>query len=216
MRKSIFQMGAAALVLFLAASAFAGEDRVSTVIFLRNDLSLQEGNHQKRAFYAHWSYQALGAELEVRTVPHADYLYLKSSLTVRTGPVYLVGGLSTDSTGAEYGNAGVWYRDAFGKLSVFFDGRAYFGINGTEPRYFDGFLTVKRKKLAGTKLFAGLDVVYDHWWNESRNWYLVGPLVGYEMTKITSLSVRYSRAWNEVKKDYTKADQLRVELGLRF
>lgn len=192
-------------------------NQVSTMIYLKNDWvhPVEGEGYWKEALSVYWYNDRFGAGIDVTAKPKFDFLDVRPYLTVNQAPFYFLAGLATDSTGADYFQAGVWYFDTLGKFCIMLDLRNYWGIDGGASDYTEDFLEVIYS--LDEKFFVGLDLCYDHWWEESdHNYYLVGPFIGYQITKSTSAHLRSSRDWEIIEESSSRTDALRLEIRIYF
>ena len=104
--------------------------KASTSITLKNDFvepEEKESYHKQSASIYFHDGNWFGGGVNIALKPKYDYTEVKPYLTINKGPVYLLGGLSTDSTGSDYFQGGIWYVNTSNKLSVFLDLRNYWG-----------------------------------------------------------------------------------------
>ena len=212
-----------ALALFLAVVSFAPsafcadqekEEKVSTTITIKNDWVFPNSGESfdVQRLSAYWHYRYLGGGFDLNYGRKGDYIQVKPYLTLNKGPWYLVGGFSADNY-SQYVQTGFWYVNTFDKLGVFLDVRNYFGVGGKSDSYLDNFLELTYP--LGKKFYVGVDLIYDHWWQGSHDWALVGPLVGYKFTDTVSAFVRVSHEWDMAGKT-SEANCVRLGLTFKF
>jgi len=212
------------LLFSLAPSALAEEtnnEKVSTLIFLKNDLVRpQQGKVTKgyftQTFSPYFHYKWVGAGGDFSWTPKKDYQELKPYVTANKGPFYALLGYSGNSLEQKFIQTGGWYLNRFGKLLLFGDLRNYWSANKTSISYLDFFTHVSHP--IGQYFYAGLETKYIHWWDpkKSHDWFLVGPLVGVNLTKTISVYARPSLDWNKVDNHSTRAFTFRVGLKFQF
>ena len=195
MKKSIF-VAIAVLMLCLPMRSFAihviGEE-IKSKLSLKADISNLENGESviKQRISLHLQKGDLGTGGEVLLIPENDYLRFSPYVTLSVGLVTPVMGLSTDSSGKDHISAGIQY---FGKLSegigLFVDLRNFWGLNSDSVDFIDNFAALLLA--LDDKIFTGLDLIYDHYWESGDNWYLVGVPLGYKLTKSTTIFVRPS------------------------
>ncbi|MCK4650173.1 hypothetical protein KAT36_02980 [Candidatus Pacearchaeota archaeon] len=205
--------------------AFGAEDNSenkgkgsSTLIILKNDLAkTKEGesyHKQSVTIYCHngnW----FGGGLSATVKPTHDYAEVNPFFTVNKGPLYLLGGLSTNSSGNDYAQAGIWYIDKFGKIATFFILKNYWNIAGESTDYLDAFLELEYP--LGKKFYAGIDLDYCHYWqDENHYFYFIGPYAGYKILDNLSVYLRLSRGWNIVEDQSNRTDNIRTGLEISF
>ena len=189
-------------------------EEVSTSISLKNDWVSPEGGktYLKQGLSTYWNYEWLGGGLDMTVKPEFDYFAIWPYLTLNQAPFYLLGGVSTDSCGADYVYPGIWYVDTFGETNFFLGLKNYWSIGGeaSASDYLNSFLKITYP--VSEKFFAGIDLEYIRWWEDSNNWYFIGPFIGRKITKAVSLIIRPSRSWDES----TKEDMVRLEMAISF
>jgi hypothetical protein len=195
------------------------EPELSVLFIQKNDILKPSG---KEAFYvgetvvyAHKG--ELGLWLSVIETPNhdgqPDYVRFRPVVTYNPngGPVYFVGGVSTDSKSADFIQAGYWYIQKFGKLSVYLDHREYTGISTGAASYLDTFNEVTYK--VSEKVALGVNVAYDRFWSQEKNWLLAGPVGYYDISKKSKIFLRPSREWTTGTKP---TDRYRVGITYFF
>ena len=207
---------ATAVTLFVSAPILAQEP-VSTIIDIRNDLIFPEkGGDQTAQSLKIWlQYGRISGFLESDFKNENHALTIKPSLLFKQGPWYFLGGLSTNSQGSDFVQAGLWHVSRFGQFSVLLDLRNYWSVSGKGNSYTDNLLRVMYP-IAG-KLSIGGELSYDHWWNErDRNWFFIGPRVSYQLTKEMSVYVRVSREWDAIGSRTESTDRIRTAVQFNF
>ena len=189
----------------------------STLITLKNDLvKPEEGesyHKQSVTIYCHngnW----FGGGLDVTVKSKYDYTEVKPYFTINKGPLYLLGGLSTNSTGSNYIQSGIWYINKFRKVNIFFSLKNYWNIAGESTDYLDCFL--ESEYPLSERFYAGLNLDYCHYWNENHQFFLIGPYVGYKIIDNVSVYLRLSRGWNIVEDQSNRTDNIRTGLEITF
>jgi len=194
-----------------------GEERVTSLFVLRNDwVSPKEGKSSVTQLNSgYWHFKSFGGGIDVKSNLQANFLEAQPYLTINSGPWYLLGGFSTNSAGADYIQTGLWYIKSFSKLTVIADLRNYWAVSEKANGYTDNLLEVTYPLTE--KFFTGFDFRFDHWWKgKSHDWYLAGPLIGYNLTKSTSIFLRVSREWDVLDSRTSRADRIRIGLKLCF
>jgi len=137
-----------------------------------------------------------GLGLDATSCPEDDYAKLKPFATIRVAEgLDLVSGLSTNSAGADYVHAGVWYfGPVAGQVKVFLDPRFYFKASDEASNYFDGLAEISYP--LDERFTLAFDLVYDHWWENGADWVLAGPVLYYKVNESTSIFVRAARETN--------------------
>lgn len=93
---------------FLWAEENRAEEKVSTYMLLKSNLinPKGEGSYFSYGLFSYWYNSWLGAGVDVTSTPKKEFLEAKPFVTINKGPFYAIGGLSTDSTGADYAFGG--------------------------------------------------------------------------------------------------------------
>lgn len=192
------------------------EEKVSTLLILKNDLVAPQ--HGKSFFSqtitGYWHYKWIGGGGDFTYAPRKEYLEIKPYVTVNKGPFYALLGYSGNSLEQKYIQAGGWYLNTFGKLTVFVDVRNYFGVNKSSISYLEAWISAYYK--LGERFYIGAENKVAHWWDPKKdhNQVMLGPLVGYNITKTTSVYVRPSVTWDQID-GHTKRDFC-LRVGLKF
>jgi len=141
---------------------------------------------------------------------------VKPYLTANKGPFYVLAGLQADSDKTSHVQAGMWYVNRFKKLNVFLDVRHYWAVSNKCQDYLDAWFSISHPVTPiSEKLFVGTELEVIHYWGgPAHNWYFVGPLIGYEITKNISIFARLSREWDVCGRQTEKTD--RIRLGVKF
>lgn len=162
-----------------------------------------------------WSYGRLGLAFDGILRRASNRLDFKPYGLFRIKSSYILAGFSTSSTGAEYFQAGAWYRSKHHGLSVFLDTRNFWGFQKAVS-YTENFLEITATPSQRT--WVGFDTIYDHWWNnQSCHFLLSGPVAGVFIAKPVLLFVRVSREWNWASGAKTQsANRFRLGLKLTF
>jgi hypothetical protein len=210
-----------ALLLSSVATVQAEEqegDKVSTALAIKGDfVSPHHGEkHFAAQFNGYWHYKWFGTGIDVTDKRHAGWTQVKPYVTANKGPFYVLAGLQADTNKANHLQTGVWYVNRFKKLNVFLDVRQYWAVNDKCRDYIDAWLSVTNPVTPiSERLFVGTELEYIHYWSgPSHNWYFIGPLVGFEITKNISIFARLSREW-DVCGSKTETTN-RVRLGVKF
>jgi len=202
-------------VVSLVSAEEAKEEKVSTTIVLKNDFvfrnSGQSFDAQRMSTY--WGYKSFGGGFDLSYVRKDGYIQVNPYLTLSKGPWFLVGGFSFDNF-SQYVQFGFWYLNRFGDFDVLVDVRNYFAVGGKAEGYLDNFLEITRP--LGERFYAGLDLEYVRWWGCNHDWYFVGPLVGYRITKNVSTFVRISHEWDALGSRTNEANTIRLGLTFKF
>lgn len=170
--------------------------KVETLVLLRADwVKPHEGESQERYWTTmYWQFKELGLGFDAVSTPKTDFLSVNPYLTYKVGasPVQLVGGILTDSTGADFGHVGIWYTDEIRKAQVFLEIRNYIAVNGIAREYLDNLFEVVYP--VSKKIDLGVSAVYDRFWTgEDRNYFQVGPIGYYKVNDAASVFVRPTR-----------------------
>lgn len=185
-----------ALVFLVCWSEAKAEEGISTAISFSN--SWTEKSYYDELCIYWWGNGGRGLGVDVKVNPADDYLAVKPYLTVKLrsdSPFDLLVGLTTDSTGADYIQAGFWYSHAFGKVSALLDVRNYGGLAGETSDYIENFLRLSRAVREKPPLGIGIDIDYIRWWESADNAYFLGPFMSYKVTSAFSVVLRGSRLW---------------------
>lgn len=218
--KTRFFSLAITVVILVANTVMAQEpttERVSTMIDIRNDLIVPEKGESQMAQSVNvlWRYKGFGGFLETDYKSKSHTLTIKPSLLFRLGSWHLLGGLSTNSQGADFAQTGAWFIDSFGNFKVLADLRNFWSISGRGNSYTDNLLRIMYP--ITSKFSIGADLAYDHWWNETNhNWYFVGPRISYQLTKGVSIYTRVSREWDALGDKTQTVDRIRLALAFAF
>lgn len=218
MQKGMFLLLVGLCLIFSSAfQAEAGDEgKVSgTLVYRGNVISPDEGksfwSHDLNAYIR--MNEKLGIGLDTTSCPENNYLNIKPYATWKlVDGLNLVGGLSTNSKGADYAHAGVWYFSTLGKnASIFVDPRFYFEASDDAKNYFDGFAEFNYS--VSSEVSLAINVIYDHWWQSQTDWALVGPVVYWKINKSTTL---FSRIARETNFEGGNATDLRIGLKFNF
>lgn len=211
-------------IIFLAVvfAAFVinpvlAQEPISTMVDLRHDFFYPKKgeNLTAQSLKILWQHNWLAGFLESDFKSSNHALTLKPSLLLRHGPWYFLGGLSANSQGSDFVQAGIWHVNRFGNFNILLDLRNYWSISGKGNNYMDNLLRVMYP-LVG-KLSIGTELGYDHWWNTSNhNWFLVGPRISYQLTKELSIYVRVSREWDVLGNKTEETDRIRTAIQFNF
>lgn len=213
------------IVIFLAAGSgfvFAQEtnpEKPSTFVDFRNDYMVsQNGSGQYvELLMVWWQYKELGLVFEETYANKVHAICIKPSALWKIGKsLYLLGGLSTDSSGSDFVQTGAWYINNFGKFNVLADMRNYWSITGQNNGYTDNLF--RFGYLPSKNFSVGIDAVYDHWWNgPAHDWFLIGPRVGYKITDTIGIYGRVSPEWDIRENNVAKMTmRYRAELTFSF
>jgi hypothetical protein len=205
----------AVLVIF-SSVIFAEDEKVSTSITLKNDWSFPENGKSSSAqkLSTYWSYKSFGGGMDICFIKKTNnYFSLEPYLTYGNGPWFLVGGFSLDNS-SRYAETGFWYIKTFGKLNAFLDVRNYFATSGKAEDYLDNFLELKHP--LNDKFYAGIDLEFIRYWEGGGNWYMIAPLIGYNINQNISIFTRISRDWSVVDNQTSQSDRIRLALKMKF
>jgi hypothetical protein len=221
--KRIGVCGIIAVVLMLIpilnvwAEEIDGE-KVSTTLVLKGDFVKPKHSEAYFAsqFNGYWHYKWFGGGIDVTDNRKAGWTQIKPYLTANKGPFYVLVGFQADTDKANYVQTGAWYVNRFKKLNVFLDVRNFWAASNKCYDYLDAWLAIWHPVTPiSEKLYIGTELEYIHYWAGPRhNWYFIGPLVGYELTKNISIFVRLSREWDVCGSKTETTD--RVRLGVKF
>lgn len=193
MRRSIFVVILLALILVPALGFcfhIIGESAVSKLSLQTDLMRPKEGDDfvaQKVIMHVQKGDLGLGGETLIIT--KKDYLRFRPYVTLKAGPVTPIMGLSTDSAGQDFVNAGLWYAKKVGaRVNLFVDLRNYWGLNGDSNGFTDNLLAVSVS--LSDQAYVGVDLFYDHYWETDDDWYKIGIPVGYKLTKDVTVFLR--------------------------
>lgn len=175
------------------SSAWAADKVSGSVVYRANYISPENGDglfaHDLNAYM---NLGKIGLGLDTLTLSERDYLRLRPYATIKANDrIKFVGGLSTDSNGADHMDVGVWYADRFGRFTFFADPRLFFSVSDEANDFFDLF--VESLYQVNDKLSVGVNVCYDHWWESGSDWMLVGPVAYWKLTDSVTIFTRIGR-----------------------
>jgi hypothetical protein len=154
----------------------------------------------------------LGAGCDTIITPKTSYSYFRPYMTLTDGKLSGIAGYVADSKNSEYAFGGVWLSPKFGKVDIFLDLRNYLAISNKASSYQDNFIEVTCPINDSVRL--GISGIYDHWWNNKSDYYLVGPIAYYSFSKQIKVFVRYSYE-RKILEDKTDSAQ-RIRFGTTF
>jgi hypothetical protein len=213
-----------AVTMLFASIAFAEhielqptkDEKPGLLSYIKNDWV--EPDHGKGFYISDtviWvHYKEVGLYLRTIDIPEKNSVRFSPAISYQVSrKLYLVGGVSNSSNGDKWYQTGVWYVDQFadGKINVLLDARNYFRAGGNATDYMDDFLEITFKP--SEKLTVGINAAWDHWWKSGKDWYLVGPVAYYNITKNIAPFARVSREWSPGNPADTAT---RYRLGLLF
>lgn len=194
-------------------TALADDNISSVIVFKNNYFFLDKGEKiSTQDINLYLSNDKIGGGVDVSMVRKNDFFKIEPFLTLNFKPWYFLGGFSVYSDGTRYVQAGFWYIKAFKEVSVCLDVRNFFRVDGKNSSYFDPFLNLTYP--VGKKFYIGADVEYTHFWETPGDYYMLGPLIGYNISDDISLYVRFSQEWNLVNGVCDRSQ--RIRLGLKF
>jgi hypothetical protein len=123
----------------------------------------------------------IGLGMDIDLTPKADYHRYRAYLTYNSGPWFALAGISTDSNGSEYAQAGFWYSKKHGLWEIFIDQRLYMATDGKSVTYSDLYVEAVYPVVKDVKL--GLNACYDHGFAgkaKKFDWWFVGPVVYFD------------------------------------
>jgi hypothetical protein len=211
------------LMLALALTVWAEEtdnDKVSTTLVFKGDfVKPQSGQaHFASQFNGYWHYKWFGGGIDVTDKRHTGWTQVKPYLTANKGPFYALVGLQADTDKTSHVQTGAWYVNRFKKLNVFLDVRNYWAVSGDCQNYLDAWLSVSHPVTPiSEKLYVGTELEAIHYWTgPAHNWFLVGPFIGYDLTKNISIFARLSRDWDVCGGKTATTDGVRMGVRLTF
>lgn len=209
------------MIIFLTANEIFAEEvinheKVSGSIELRNNLIFPEKGEDltSQTVNVYLQYKQFSGYLETCYKSQDHSFVFKPSIQYTFGHWSLLLGVSSDNSGSDFVQAGLWYANNFGKFKVLVDARNYFSISGKSDGFTDNTLRVMYS--ITEKISIGTDLMFDRWWNDSHNWYLFGPRVSYQFNNNISLFIRASRDWDVKNIETTTTDQIRTGLIISF
>lgn len=186
------------MVIFALIIATSGQgycfhivgENVQSKLSLQTDLMYPENGDDfvAQKVIAHFQKGDLGLGGETLVITKSDYLRFRPYITIKTGPITPIVGLSTDSSGQDFINAGVWYAKKVGRISLFIDLRNYWGLNGASNGFTDNLLAVSVP--LNDHAYVGVDLFYDYFWETDNQWYKIGIPIGYKLTKDITIYLR--------------------------
>ncbi len=203
MKKKISLIGIVAIVViislqFAVLAEEKKEDKISTFVVLKNDfVSPQHGE----SYFSHTTiysfYRQFGGGMDITYAPKNNYHCFQPFITLNKGPFYALAGYSGDSLGGKHFQAGAWFAKTHKKLSFFVDLRNFWAVSEEGIGYLDLWVYISHPIGKRERFFVGLETEYIHWWEKQpHNWYMIGPVVGVNITKNISLYVRPSMEWD--------------------
>lgn len=175
-----------AVIMLFADMAFAehrelpqDEKKIATLMLLKQNWIQPE--HSDGFFCEgvtlYWHHKEnIGLGMDIDLIPKTDYQRYRAYLTYNSGPWYALAGISTDSGGKDYIQAGGWYFNKHGQTEVFVDQRVYMAVDGKSNTYSDLFVEIIHPVVGGVAV--GINASYDHWFSsEQHNWWMAGPVV---------------------------------------
>jgi hypothetical protein len=219
--KRIFVLLAVMIVVLLTVTPVFAEDEKSDKVFtymdFRNDVvnSEKTGGQNIQSAVLWWQAKYLGGVVEPEFRSKNHYERIKSALLWKVSESwYLLGGISVDSQGSDFVQVGVWRIGKIGPFNSLLDARNYFSTSGQSNGYTDNLFRLMYPFT--NKLSVGLDVCYDHWWQDSRNLYFAGPRITYQLTENINLYARFSREWNTFSTGTEYTDRFRVGIVITY
>lgn len=191
MKRLIFLFITILLLIPVKTPAFhiIGE-QVRTKLSIQNDfVDPDEGeSFTKQKAIAYFQKGDIGIGGEVLLITKFDYLRFRPYATLKLGPVIPIFGFSTDSKGSDHIDAGLWYSRKFGNFGVFVDLRNYWRLNTNSVDFTEEIVAMSYN--INEKFFAGVDLIYDHYWKSKDDWYLVGIPLGYKAANNVDVFIR--------------------------
>lgn len=216
--KKFFMWWTVLLVVFLAITSVFAQDseKVSGFVDVRNDIVLpkDEEDITVQSVNIFLKHGRAGVFLESADRSKDHVLTLKPSLLLSKGPWSLLVGAATNSKGADFAQAGAWYINSFGKVNIFADLRNYFSISGQSNGYTDNLFRIMYP--ITDKISVGAELVFDHWWNDGHNLYLIGPRAIYQFSKTASIYIRVSHEENATCTGTVETNYIRTALMYTF
>lgn len=194
-KRGMVVMAVIILVFAVGWSEAKAREGILTAVSFSNNWT-EKGYYDELCVYWLKGESALGVDVKVN--PADDYLAVKPYLTIKLrpdSPIDLLLGLTTDSTGADYVQAGFWYMNTFGRVNALLDVRNYGGMAGETADYMEDFLRLSRAVREKSPLGIGIDIDYIRWWQSADNAYFLGPFINYKVSSTFSLFLRGSRLW---------------------
>lgn len=217
--KKVF-LAVAVMMFFIAGSVFAQEtvnpEKVFGSIDIRNDFIFPEKGDDMigQSVNILFRYKSLGGYLETDYKSKDHSLTLKPAILFCIGQWSLLGGMSTNSKGADFAQTGIWYANSLGKLNFLVDARNYWSITSQSNGYFEIFSRATYPVIE--KVSAGVDLDFTHWWGDGHNCYFIGPRISYQLTERISIYARVSREWNVLDAGTETTDRIRLGVAVTF
>jgi len=137
-----------------------------------------------------------GIGLDATFCPENDYLKANPFATWKVvDGLSVLGGLSLNSLGADYVQAGVWYFGTLGeKIKIFLDPRVYLETNDKAKSFVETF--VEASYPLNDKLTLAVNILHDHWLGNGADWLLIGPVVYWKINPSITVFTRIARETN--------------------
>jgi len=221
MKKAVFILIPFLLILTTVYAEEPKEPKIEGLIVLKNDWIPKPGNDIP-CLSTHFKYKSLGGGFDLRYYNRGKVTEFQPYITMNKGPWYALVGYSVDANNVQYAQTGIWYIKNFGKLNILADVRNWWSLDtGKAKSYFDPFVQVlypfPKAWNIDNKLYFGVEGEINHWWSgPSHNWYLIGPVVGCNITKNLAVFVRASHEWNVKEDVMERAYRIRTGLIVKF
>ncbi len=202
-----------ALSFCISVSAFAA-DLAGTITYKGDSVqSVDAVSRTENRIEVYARYKGLvGVGVETIITPKTAYSLFRPYATITKGVASVVAGYSADSKKAEHAFVGIWVAPAVGNLKAVLDMRNYTALSSTAFSYQDNFGEITYS--VTEKFSAGVNVIYDHYWEKNKDIVLVGPVAYYAISNQVKIFTRISREWVFSDQPTESADRFR--LGVRF
>lgn len=220
MKKIMIMLVAAIVVLCCGAEIVRGEEsgsqkNVSGFLTLKNNwVNPQKGEDvffQTACVFVQTT-SPLGIGGDFTYQPDGDYVEYAPYLTLNSGPHYAIVGLSANSLGGDYVQAGYWHINKYGKVKVVADLRAYLETNSKSKTFLDNYLEVGYPMGASISASLAMEDIYK--FDGAANTFQAGPIIYYKVSKSVVVFGRYLHAWS--KSDAGKSQAEKFRLGIQY
>ncbi|MFZ2881574.1 MAG: hypothetical protein WA019_00720 [Candidatus Moraniibacteriota bacterium] len=192
---------------------------ISTLVLMRNDWIKTEDKEsvQSQEFLGYWLWEKkIGGGIDVVTTPKSDCITVKAFGTLNlTDSVRFVGGTMTTSYGSDFLYCGVWILQNIGQWRLYLDLREYTEISGKRSDFTDDLIEITYP--VTDKLSLGAVGMYDRWWQDNdHNWFFIGPIGYYQLSKSMKVFCRPSLDWERVNDTTIRTAKVRFGVKLAF
>ena len=198
------------------------ESKIQSLVILKNDWVPGSKHTDIPCLSTYFTYKSLGGGFDLRYYSRGSVTEFQPFMTLKIkGPWYGFIGYSINESHAQYAQTGMWYVNNLGKLNVLLDVRNWWSLDADKARtFFDPYLQLlypfPKRLNFDEKLYFGLEAELNHWWSgPAHNWYMIGPVVGCNLTKNMAVFVRPSHEW-DVTTETKRAYRVRTGVILKF